>query len=232
MGQAKQYVVITGDLKGSRRLTTSQVSELFRSLNELWDQFGKSHNATVVGHLEIFRGDGWQCALVDPSLAVHAALFLRASVKAHGPIPHMDTRIGVGIGTVDFLDSNQLGASNGPAFQLSGKALDSLSQSSLGWAFLREKESPDCLSSIGFPLMDLSVQRWSKAEGVAVVGSLLGLTQAEIAAHPLALKQDGQPPTQQAVADALKRIDWKSHWLPVLADFKKLLGMDKLKTSS
>jgi class 3 adenylate cyclase len=96
------HAVLTGDLVGSRRLAGDQVEALFQHLNDLWGQFADCHAGAVVGRIEVFRGDGWQAALAQPSLAVKAALFLRAVVKAQPFDQTVDTRVGIGIGRVDL----------------------------------------------------------------------------------------------------------------------------------
>ena len=217
------YAILTGDLVGSRRLSGDQLEELFKNLNDLWSQFGKAHAGAVVGRLEVFRGDGWQAALANPTLGVKAAVFLRAAVKLQSEAHRLDTRIGLGLGTVDNLDPSHLSSSNGAAFQLSGEALESLSKEGRYFAFGIEVAALAGLKEIGLPMMDLAVQRWTRAEAVAVMGSLLGWTQETIARHPLAKKTNGAAPTQQAVADALGRVGWKSHWLDTLAAVEQLI---------
>lgn len=227
MNKTKQkYAILTGDLVGSRRLSSQQLEELFKSLNDLWSQFGAAHAGAVIGGVEIFRGDGWQAALAKPALCVEATLFLRAAFKAQ-PLSHkLDTRIGVGIGTVDALKENRLSESNGPAFQCSGDALDSLSKKDCRWALRMQADAPEAMEVIAIPIMDLAIQRWSRPEAVAVMGALLGWTQEETAEHPLSQKKDGKNPTRQAVADALGRVGWGSHWVPTLKQVQKLLGGD------
>ena len=223
MNVDKKFAVLTGDLVDSRQLSSLQQKSFFSKLNNLWGKFGSAHADAVIGKLEVFRGDGWQGVLSDPSLSVNAALFIRASVKALNLAPKMDTRIGVGIGSVDSLNPKRLGESNGKAFQYSGQALDSLAKGDQAWGFYYDDEASCGLKTIGFPMMDLAIQQWSKVEAVAVMGTLLGLTQEKIAHHPLAKKDDETTPSQQAIADALKRIGWKSHWAPVLAHAKECL---------
>lgn len=217
------YAILTGDLIGSRRLKPDQLKALFRALNDHWKQFSEAHQEAVVGQVEIFRGDGWQAALKQASLAGKAALFLRAAIKAH-PLSHLlDTRIGLGFGPVETLHPDRLGESNGLAFQRSGEALDDLAKGSCNWGLRAGIANLETLETIGFPMMDLAVSRWTRAEAMAAMGSLLGWTQEKIAEHPYSAKKDGKAPTQQAVADTLRRIAWKSHWIPVLEAVETLI---------
>lgn len=220
----QDYAVLTGDLVGSRRLSESELKRLFNGLKELWEQFGQAHGSSVVGSLEIYRGDGWQAALSKPALAVDAAVFLRAAVKAQ-PFPQKtDTRIGIGIGEIRALLSNRLSESNGMAFQRSGEALESLSREDRFFGFQSAMEGRQAPESAVLFMMDLAIQRWSKPEAAAAMGSLLGWKQEMIAEHPYSAKKNGEAPTRQAVSDTLGRIGWKSHWLPALAAARRLLG--------
>jgi hypothetical protein len=214
------YAVLTGDLVGSKQLSSDQLETLFKALNDHWKQFSEAHRNAVVGRVEIFRGDGWQAALKQASLAGKAALFLRAAIKAHPLSQHLDTRMGLGIGPVENLTPDRLGESNGLAFQRSGEALDDLAKGSCNWGLRTGIANLITLETVGFPMMDLAVSRWTRAEAMAIMGSLLGWTQEKIAEHPYSAKKDGKAPTQQAVADTLRRVAWKSHWIPVLEAVK------------
>jgi hypothetical protein len=219
------YAVLTGDLVGSRQLAGDQVEALFQNLNDLWGQFAERHAGAVIGRIEVFRGDGWQAALAQPSLAVKAALFLRAVVKAQPFDQVVDTRVGIGIGRVDVLKPDRLNESNGPAFQLSGEALEALTKGGCCWCLRRQWPEPCLLDAVGLAMMDLAVQRWTRPEAAAAMGSLLGWKQEVIAEHPLSAKKNGTAPTRQAVSDTLGRIGWKSHWLPSLEAIEKSFGV-------
>lgn len=220
------YAVLTGDLIGSRRLSPDQLKALFNALNDHWKEFAEVHPGAVIGGVEIFRGDGWQAALKQASLAGKAALFLRAAIKAHPLSHHLDTRIGLGFGPVETLVPARLGESNGLAFQRSGEALDDLAKGDRNWGLRTDIANLKALETIGFPIMDLAVSRWTRAEAMAALGSLLGWTQEKIAAHPYSAKKDGKAPTRQAVADTLRRIAWKSHWIPVLEAVETLIDKE------
>lgn len=218
------YAVLTGDVIGSRRLTAKELEAVFDDVRYLWKAFGSHHSGAVVGTLEIFRGDGWQAALAKPWLAVEAAAFLRAAFRAQEATRRVDSRIGIGLGGVEHLDANRLRESNGEAFQRSGAALEKLAKKQLCWGIdLGDEARLRSLTTTTLPLLDLLVCRWTRAEAAAVIGNLLGWTQDEIAAHPLAKKKDGKQPTRQAIHDALKRIGWASHLEPVMEEASRLL---------
>lgn len=219
------YAVLTGDIVGSRKLSTHELASLFEGVRGVWRCFAEHHGDAVIGELDVFRGDGWQVALTQPALCLRAAVFLRAAFRAHSKKMDVDSRIGVGVGSVDRIVQGRLSESNGLAFQRSGSALESLPAKGLRWAFDGGPGfAARSLGSMSFPLMDLLIQRWSPSSSIAVVGTLLGMTQDEIAQHPLSRKSDGEAPTRQAIHDALKRIAWASHWEPVLRNADELWG--------
>jgi hypothetical protein len=218
------YAILTGDIIGSRKLSAKDLEAVFGHVRELWQTFGQHHGGAVVGTLEVFRGDGWQAALKEPALAVEAAVFLRATFRAQESDIRVDSRIGIGVGRVEHLEADRLRESNGEAFQRSGGILEKLEKKHLGWGIdPGDSQKHVSVSRTMLPLLDLLVRRWSRAEAVAVLGTLLGWTQDEIAAHPLARKKDGQQPTRQAIHDALKRIGWASHLEPVLEEARRQL---------
>ena len=117
----KIYAVLTGDLVASSRISVELRTEMVRWLKELAGNFFTSiHPESVVGGLDVFRGDSWQLCLREPSLAVKAAVFFRVGLKAHPSRQEIDTRVGVGIGGVEHLVESRISESTGPAFVSSG----------------------------------------------------------------------------------------------------------------
>lgn len=224
---SSNYAVLTGDVIESRRLSAPQLNIVFESVRDLWLEFGKVHPGCVVGSLEVFRGDGWQIAMAEPFRCVEAAVFLRAAFKAQRVSFRIDSRMGVGVGSVPHIDPERLRESNGEAFHRSGAVLERLERRGPRWAIdVGDSKNSRLPLSIAFSMMDLLIHRWTQPAAAAVVGSILGLTQDEIAAHHLSAKKDGTQPTQQAVNDALKRIAWASHWEPALKQTTELLKED------
>lgn len=218
----RNYAVLTGDVINSRELPAPDLESLMRALAGLWKDFGTVHEGAVLGELELFRGDGWQVALARPALCMKAAVFLRAASKVQME-GRFDSRIGIWLGPVERLHKDRLLESNGIAFHLAGSALDNLSPKGASWAIHAHDVKAMDTFGVAFPMMDLLIRRWSKQESAAVVGTLLGWTQEAIAQHPMVAKKDGAQPTQQAVADSLHRIGWKSHWEPCLTKAHSLL---------
>ncbi len=211
------YAVLTGDVIGSSRLPATLRKELQGWLKVLARDFAETHGEVVVGKLEAFRGDSWQVCLTDVSLALRAAIFMRAGLKAHPSRENVDTRVGIGVGTVEVLTKSKISESNGEAFIRSGRGLDALRGDLSLW--LEWPDGPaqvEAINRMSLPLLDLAVGRFSHAESVAVYGAMRGWTQEETAEHALARKEDGKAPTRQAIANALTRVCWSSHLHPVL----------------
>ena len=76
--------------------------------------------------IDVFRGDGWQALLFDPAMALRAALFFRAFIISRIDHPGVDTRMAIGIGSVDYVPPGNVAAGDGAAYRTSGKLLESL----------------------------------------------------------------------------------------------------------
>jgi hypothetical protein len=218
----KTYAVLTGDLIGSRELSPDRLEAAMALLRHLADEFGSVHASSVVGKLDVFRGDSWQVCLQRPALAMTAAVFLRAGLKAQD----LDSRIGIGLGTVSVLHADKISESTGPAFVASGDALDTLPKDrSLGFKLAAEPpaEWAESLRELVTPLLDVQVAAWTQREAGAVYGALLDLKQSEIAELPDLRTKEGTAPTRQAVQDALRRVAWSTHLEPVLGGIRKLI---------
>jgi len=119
----KKYAVLTGDIVQSRTLPKERSKALQDQLKTSAAVFKSSFRDSVVGFLGITQGDGWQVALKKPEMAMRLAVFLRAGVKSEYGV---DTRISIGIGPVDRLETDNIVESTGLAFEKSGLGLESL----------------------------------------------------------------------------------------------------------
>lgn len=218
------HAILTGDIMASRRLNASQLTGTFQEMNTFWSEFSSLHSGQVLGKIDVFRGDGWQAALASPEHAVDAAVFLRAVVKACPLSEKSDSRLGIGIGSVEQLDPDDLGGSHGEAFEASGDALSLATRGKIRWMLLPDHAVLREINTLALPSLDLAISEWSAAESIAVIGEMLNWKQEQTAAHPWSQKKDGSAPTQQAVADALSRVCWKTHILPVLHSSRSFLG--------
>ncbi len=70
-----------------------------------------------------------------PSLAIKAAIFLRVVLKMQSDAKiKFDTRISIGIGSVESINEQQISDSRGDAFTLSDKGLDNIGHQRLALA--------------------------------------------------------------------------------------------------
>ena len=120
---ADEVVVFTGDLVGSSKLAPEDLAKAMSTLEvaarAVVDTFGHGE-ALFAG----FRGDGWQCLGPAPAFALRGALIMRASIAALGR--PFDTRISIGIGSGWRVEDADVAVSSGPAFELSGRGLDTM----------------------------------------------------------------------------------------------------------
>ena len=206
-GKAKIYAVLTGDLVKSSRLSVEQSRRAIQLLKRAASEFEKTFQGTIQGELDSFRHDSWQLLMKRPALAVRATIFLRSSVKMESDATtRYDTRIAIGIGTVDSTSRRRISDSRGAAFTLSGKALDGMDGERL--AFASENAlAGDCIAQGVIPLLDCVISDWTATESRAVYGALLGRTQEQSAAK-WPVDRGETPPSRQAVAKALRRAGW------------------------
>lgn len=214
--------VLTGDIVRSSALAPGKLKAAKTLLHRLAAEFGAAHPGAVAGGPDVFRGDGWQICLSAPSLALTAAVFIRAGFKADG----FDTRIGIGWGGVERLNRRSVSESDGEAFTRSGQALDLLAKGRrLALACPGGAETTPCaILDAGTALLDALISGWTQREAAAVYGTLRKLPQEAIAALPQSRTREGRAPTRQAVQDALRRISWSSHVQPFLARAEKVIA--------
>lgn len=148
-----------------------------------------------------FRGDGWQCLLPAPSLALRLSLCVKAALRMHAR--RLDTRISIGIGEGVVPENGDLAAGRGPAFRASGHGLDSIARRArmaIEWA-----SPPPGAGKVRaiVALCDEIARRWTPAQANVLAHALVpgGATQAEIA--------DAIEVSQQTVAKHLAAAgDW------------------------
>jgi len=113
--------VLTGDIVKSTKLNRDERGALFAALKA-----GSEAVAALQAEdprFTRFSGDSWQM-LVRPKLALRACLMMRAHIRQESK--SFETRISVGVGAIEPLSVEGLGASDGPAFQASGRGLETL----------------------------------------------------------------------------------------------------------
>lgn len=168
--------VLTGDLMQSTRAgagaTEAAMAGLAQGAEEIAAWIGASTRFTRS------RGDGWQMVLPKrPDLALRAAVCLFARLKAQKQ--GLVTRIALGLGPYETLGSQDLSDAHGPAFTLSGRALDAMASGLLRVNFPAMRPLHQGFIDLLEPLL----WRWTPEQAEAVALSLHpdGRSQKDIA---------------------------------------------------
>jgi hypothetical protein len=163
-----QVAVLTGDIIASTTAPAGDVDRLMHWLATALQDAGRDLDLRPPRFTR-FRGDGWQ-AIIDPAPCyLRAVAHLLSGLRLHDI--GLDTRIGIGIGAVDRPGTRDLSDASGPAFTLSGHALDTLPRT-------------DRLAIAGPPAPDLA---WHMAalETLAHFSARWSREQAEALTHRL-----------------------------------------------
>jgi hypothetical protein len=195
--------VLTGDLVKSRYLSLDQLERARDTLLGAADEVSEWKRGLLRGRLDFFRGDAWQMLLSDPKWALRAAVFLRASLLVQDLC---DTRLVIGLGTVEKVNTRRISQSVGQAFMLSGQELDRLTQD-----FRMSIAVPDLAGAVGewlrvvVRLCDTLIGKWTvrQAEIVRIVLQPDQPTHAEVA------ERLTPSVSKQAVTKALSSAEWQ-----------------------
>ncbi len=210
--------IITGDIVSSREIEIPIREKLFEDIGLLLKELKKKW----ISAYETYRGDSLQCETKTPEDSLRVALIIRSFFRAYFPeefkpkklvkkgakastskgyyATNFDVRLGIGIGSIDFIKKNKITSSDGEAFRLSGEALDNLTQGPqrLGLktfnASFNEQMEPSIL------LLDALIQKWTQNQAELVLYKLQDKKEDEIASQ---LKI-----TQSAVNQRTKTAQW------------------------
>lgn len=213
MNGKKVYGVITGDLIKSVEFRKSRNHILLRLKEILLSAPGiETHEGEFILFSDIFRGDSFQGILSKPSSSLKIALFIQTQLSRE-PIGgvHIESRLGIGFGTVDFLDKDRIVECDGVAFRLSGQALDQTDKYRR-LTMLSPSEEMNRHLNIMSAFLDAIMQRWSQEQAEAISFWLQGYTQESIA-HTLGIKQPAVHQRLQlaghfAIKEALEYFSW------------------------
>lgn len=196
------FAVLAGDLVGSSGLSSEQLDHVRASLRLAADEVRGWKRGLVRGSPDFFRGDAWQMLLAEPKWALRAAVFLRASLIG-GELA--DTRVVIGIGTVDSVNTTKISLSTGQAFTLAGEGLDGLTQH-FRMSIELPKEASELAAwvSVVGRLCGMAMGHWTSRQAQIIRIALApgGPTQAEIA------ERLDPPISKQAVAKSMAGADW------------------------
>lgn len=215
---AERYAVLTGDIVGSSELPADVQRNLADLLRDAAEQTRAAFPEICedLPGIDVFRGDSWQMAVRASGKALRIALFFRATVKALNVPVKIDTRVGIGMGSVVSLPA-RVSEGHGEAFVASGEALDALSKRRR----MAVRIGPEPEGGIGgasvSDILDILVltvdtiaSDWTPAQALAAAGALRGWTQQQAAdawRRP-AGRARGETLTRQAVAQHLDAGQW------------------------
>ncbi|HMJ68238.1 MAG TPA: hypothetical protein VK508_05060 [Cyclobacteriaceae bacterium] len=114
--------VLTGDMVSSRSIPNKS-----RWLRQLQEIIEKRSGLTKTPKWSVFRGDGFQVELPQPSDALRLAVLIRAGLRSMPAFSKLklDARIAIGIGEKGYTGKS-VNESDGQAYLWSGSLLDSL----------------------------------------------------------------------------------------------------------
>ena len=208
--ERKIYAVLTGDLVKSSLLSTSESAAAMEHLRQVTSEYANDHPNIVVGEIDTFRHDSWQLLLENHMIAFRVALYIRASLKMLSDAKtKYDTRISIGLGSVESVSKQRISDSRGGAFTCSGKGLDRMTGQFLALSTEYDDHSFwGALKRGVTPLLDCVASDWTPTESRAIHGALKGWTQEETARNWPKSSANEKSLTRQAVSDSLIRAHW------------------------
>ena len=198
----KRYAVLTGDVVDSSRLSPADRKKLPQLLRKAGQDVKRVYTDVVPLPIDLFRGDGWQLLVDEPTQALTVALAYRAALRIHTNSSKIDSRVSIGIGSLAFLPGETISEGDGEALQASGRGLEAMDRRVRLKVHGAAGHSASVLDALTW-LIDTQAQAWTARQSLAVSGALRGWTQEKIAA-----KWKPKPISQQAVAQHLDRSGW------------------------
>lgn len=182
----KSYAVLTGDIVGSSNLKPAQRKKLLSELKSTSKEIRKLYKDVIPFDVDIFRGDSWQLLVTEPRLALRIALLFRSTLKGKMNIREFDSKIFIGVGTINSLPGERVSLGNGDAFVFSGRGLEKLKKYRMGIDYPAFDKN-EYLNLI-VQLIDVFAANWTIKQSTSISGALKGWTQKRIA-DSLELKQ-------------------------------------------
>ncbi len=187
MMKTATIAVITGDLVNSSQFSQSRINAMIQRLNAKFDalKLQKSGKGVV---FTMFRGDSFQGIVEDPTEALRVSLQLKALINsfddsgevAGNTLPIADVRISIGIGDANY-DPNAINVSNGEAFELSGRTLDTMKTNQVKMALSTSEQNVNDEFKVHMKFLDRITDRWSMASAEVVYYLLRQLKEQQIA---------------------------------------------------
>jgi hypothetical protein len=192
---APDLAVLTGDIIRSSKLAPEALDAAMEAIARGAAAMSGWEGAADAAFVR-FRGDGWQCLAPAPVMALRAALFLRAHLRAIDR--ETDTRVSVGIGPGTLPASGDLAAAGGPAFEVSGRGLDKMpraQQLAIDWS--RPPAAAPVIGAV-FALADEISRLWTPHQAEVLIETL---SPGDEIQEALAAQRGV---TQQAIAKRLR----------------------------
>jgi hypothetical protein len=199
--KGKLYAVITGDMIGFSKLPAKQRQRISRIMKEGSKAVQKALKGDVPLGADVFRGDSWQLLVSEAAVSLRVGLFLRAYLRAAMGTNKLDTRMAIGVGTVDFVPNDRVSRGDGQAYRYTGNGLEQMTKASNMCFRFPGREIEESLDVL-VHLLDVLAMNWSDKQALAITGALQGLKQEKIGSL-------WKPPiTQQSVNRHLQRAGW------------------------
>lgn len=179
--------ILSGDLINSTQLGENGFNKISQRLKEEFKAFKTQFPSEQIIFSQ-YRGDSFQGVVENPLLAFSIALQLKALINsftdgshsAKNRLPMLDVRISIGIGQAKYLE-NDLPSSNGEAFQLSGRTLDTMKSDEKTMALTTTVHEVNKTYEVLFKFLDATTARWSIASAETVYYLLQNFKEQEIA---------------------------------------------------
>lgn len=169
--------IITGDVVDSTKMVAEERSTMLRMLQSLPDLLLP---LTKID-LEIFRGDSFQIRVGRSVDSLKVALAIRSHIRSFKFAEHnrqWDARLAIGIGTLEY-ENGSLATSDGEAYRVSGRGLDSIGKSRLTIETPWEEVNKELRVSTAFA--DDIITGWTQSQSRVMFQSLTtDLSHAEI----------------------------------------------------
>jgi hypothetical protein len=176
------WQVWIGDLRGSKSIAPGARARASQQLAESIEAAVQRYRDAFKLRPSVLRGDEIQAVLVPDAPTLTILTYIRGQIAMRGA-PIQGIYAGIGLGTVPILHARSPFESEGPAFHLARRALDSLKDKKYGralTAWITDHPSFDEAAKAILPLLDSFFVRWTREQWEAIVHRLPGSTMQTI----------------------------------------------------
>jgi len=175
------YAVITGDLVKSSTFKEKRKDAL-RTLDEIFNTLKSKLPKDIDTFIsDIFRGDSFQIVVSDAEYALSIAIFIRAQLIRRSTAGiAINTRISIGIGSIEYLNQEKITESDDEAFRLSERSLDEIPNYRRLIITSSSEEQNQTLEVLS-AFIDAITSRWTSEQAEAISHWIFGETQTALA---------------------------------------------------